>query len=295
MCVILFFSALLFTQRIILCRKKHRVTSERVWVSLLLWFGVLFMNPVYSYAVIRRSILILSDRVNDVRYKSPVASKFISIIYSIHHQGFIATTQFYCWAMLQSFSVLSAVNRTTNVRFYLPKIVLIVTYMAYREVIAKVLHIFSAYFPFLSLTNMIFDWFLARRLPLSIGLSVLGLTAIEAVVVCAIIFTFLRTREILRDADYIKHHTKIVGFRFFVFQTFLFYSWNILDQLLKIFLNPPWTRLLRQLTPEEVLEPRSYYYVMNSFQAGVFGCSPLPSYYCVYLSTTRFCRNSWLV
>ncbi len=272
MCSVLVLCAMLFTQRIILCRKKHAVISERVWVALLLWCGILYMNPVFSVSVIRRSVLILAGRPQDVVYKSPAASKFISILYSIHHQGFIATTLFYVWAMLQSFSVLTAVNRTTTARFYAPKIGLILLYMTYREVIARVktLKIYSAYFPLLSITNMTFDWALSHYLPLEIGLSVLGLTVVEVIIVIAMTFTFFQTRRVLQSADYVKHRTKIVGFRFFVVQNFLFITWNILDRLLKIFFYPPWTRLLRQLTPQLVHEPRSYYYAMNSFQAGEF-------------------------
>ncbi len=259
---VLLLCATLYTQRIILCRKKHGVTSERVWVAILLWCGVLYMNPIISVTVISRSALLLN----------PARSKFISMIYSVHYLGFVGTTLIYVWVMLQSFSVLSAVNHTTTARFYPPRTGLFLVYMVYREVMisASSLRIFSAYVLFLTITNMTFDWASSHYLPLKIALSVFELTAIEAVIVIAMAFTFFQTHRILQNADYVKYRTKIVGFRFFVIQNLLFIIWNIFHRLLTTFFYPPWTRLLGQLTPEVVREPRSFYCVMNNSQAGKY-------------------------
>ncbi|OSX68961.1 hypothetical protein BU14_2040s0001, partial [Porphyra umbilicalis] len=205
--------ATVFCARIVRLPRRNR-TDEQVWVVLLLFCTVVYFNPFEStlrmvqleHSVVKSGWATPATRVYDV----------------LRDMAFAGSTLIYVWASVESFGVFD--GSRLGWRFYAPKAGVLAAMTATKVVAWTAYKVYLSRMPLASIVSMISSYAAngARWFVPGVVLSAL-LTALEVGVLAWICVQVLRTKAALRTADYMRHRTKQIGFRFFLYHNFTFY------------------------------------------------------------------------
>lgn len=209
----LIFSTRIFTM------KSHSRTKEQYWVILLLASMVLYLNPFPAAQKIHDHLLYPTDFW--LHWNAQDWYSSVQVIISVlRTSGFTASTIFYVWASMHSYRMLET---KATFMFYLPKVVVLAVYVAAKIVVPFSYKIFPSELMFATFVGMLSVYTAADRWYLP-GVVFASLSFVfELGLSGYILREYLKTREVLKNSDYLQYRTKQIGFRFFVYHNMTFY------------------------------------------------------------------------
>lgn len=217
MIILFVYSVLLFLTYVCLLftSKEKHVSNEQVWTALLLFAIVVYMNPFDA----------ISRLINSNTPIAPVASQAVRAFFmSLRYASFSFANLLYIWLNAESYRKLHGYITWKQWRFYTPKVTLVSMYVIYKLLFSFLFDIYFSEVPFMSAIGAIRLYFITKVSPALGVASVVVLTLFEVVLVTLIVRNLIETVRDHNNADYMRHRTKIVGFRFFLHQHIIFYS-----------------------------------------------------------------------
>lgn len=155
-----------------------------------------------------------------------------------------------------SYSILEDVTeRPTRFRFYAPKLFILLSYSVLRVLLRMQWKLSPSKLPFTTCIAMIANFRTLNYWPRNDIIEIVAYTGIEMITVGMIVRCILITANSLRQAEYLRHRAKQLGFRFFVMQNIISYSLFIIadcsimlvipkDFSIRFFLDEPHTHML---------------------------------------------------
>lgn len=208
-----------FTARILGMKSSPR-TKEQVWVILLLFSIVIYLNPFPALKKIH-DVLLHRDQIWLQWGQQRWCQNLLMVSNVMRVSGFTATTVFYVWASIHSYGILES---KIDWRFYVPKVVVLLVYIASKIVVTFSYKIYPAELFFATFIGMLSVYSAADRWLLS-GVIYATVTFIFEIVLAIYIFReYLKTKKVLKNADYLQYRTKQIGFRFFIYHNITFYA-----------------------------------------------------------------------
>lgn len=201
-----------YTSRIVRLRRSDR-THEQVWVILLTVAAAIYLNPYESI------VRIMNNAQYDLR-QEPLYEAVSRFHDSLRDASFTASTLFYVWASIHSYRVLEG---RLGFVFYVPKVLFVVLYMLLKQFAFWKFTIYMSEMPIASFIAMIYLYRTLRSWPLSGVLCVAAVTLYEIVLLTWIVKQIRVTRCVLKAKDYMKHRSKQIGVRFFLYHNLTFY------------------------------------------------------------------------
>lgn len=204
----------IFTVRIVRLPARRR-TDEQVWVVLLMILITVYLNP---YEATLRMVHLGKHSVTNSSWYRP-ANGVYDVIRDTTCAG---STLVYVWAAVESFGVLD--GRRFGWRFYAPKGAFLVVMAALKFTAWAAYKVSLSRMPLASLASML-TLYLSPGLTWHMPGVVLAslLTALEVAVLLWIVRQVLLSKAALRSADYMRHRTKQIGFRFFLYHNITFF------------------------------------------------------------------------
>uniref|UniRef100_A0A7S1XI20 Fungal lipase-type domain-containing protein n=1 Tax=Erythrolobus australicus TaxID=1077150 RepID=A0A7S1XI20_9RHOD len=226
--------AIVYTVRLMRQAPKDR-TSEQMWVIFLAWAVATYLIP---YDPIVKLLII------DGKYEADALAELRSgIIYSVQLAAFSTATVFYAWTTAHSYRLLKG---RLPYAFYVPKLCLALTYLLMQVVARYVVRIEVSPVPLITFFSMIH---LIRVY--GVGYTDTSVTFVMALTVLEI-WTFMWivrevyvTKRVLQGTTYMRFRTKQIGFRFFLYNSLVFYTVFWILMLLFAVAIPPGTNLAR--------------------------------------------------
>lgn len=217
--VFAFSIAVFLTYSIIIFRESKKgkeLLHEQLWVLMLLLAAVVYFIP-YEAAV--------RLRVDFLAQSAPRTDSLISFAFiGTKVASFSVLSILYLWFGSHSYRYLERRVSIRDIRFYLPKIISVVTYVVYKLCILFIYQVTFSELPFASLVAFLNLYGSLGEWPRIGVISVLILTIIELGLLGTIAVDTFRTHRSLQQAEYRKHRTKMLGFRFFLHQHVVFYT-----------------------------------------------------------------------
>lgn len=240
--VFFFILGVLFSIRLTRQGKKQ-TCHEQIWVLVLIFVTSLYFNPLESAL---RMIEELDENTSVNKFNRWVYDMDNALII-LRDVAFTGFSFFYLWVSLHSYRILDPVKRLDFKHFYLPKIVVLLPYVVFKSVAYGSMRIWLSEIPMMSGPALAFTFgsyriwsYLRAELLYCVAASV-----IEALLVGVIIYETVKTMQILERAPYMKHRTKRVGFRFFLYINGMFYPIFFLLQWLLLFARPKGENILQ--------------------------------------------------
>ncbi len=225
----------LYTKRISAIRRKDR-THEQVWVILLTIAAAFYMNPF-------ENIIRLLEKIG-IESQKGAAYRELAIFYdSVKDASFSASTLFYVWASVHSYRILDG---KLGQRFYYPKVISVVLYVVLKIIAFWSSRVYLAEMPFASFIGMIYLFSILNEWKAASVFWIVCITVYEMCLVTAIFVNIHKTRKFLRSQDYMKHRTKQIGFRFFLYHNFTFYILFWLCYIMLLLGLPPAPQIIFQ-------------------------------------------------
>lgn len=208
-----------FCFRIMGLRKKDR-THEQMWVLALLICLSIYLIPWTSTIKIHDLLLNPDFNPDKMWGSEPWFNITNKIFLALRQTTFTASTAFYVWASVHSYRILES---DIDFMFYLPKLVVLGVYVAVKVMVWFEYRIQSAEMMFTSFFGMISTYGTAETW-LTPGV-VFGTFSMlfELALGAYILVDMCHTKEVLKNADYLKYRTKQIGFRFFLYHNLVFY------------------------------------------------------------------------
>lgn len=209
-----------FTVRIMRLRRQAR-THEQTWVIGLLICLTVYLLPwtdVYKiHDFLQDPDIRQEDRWGSQPWYVPTSTTFALL----RQSTFTASTVFYIWASVHSYRLLES---DIGIMFYLPKVVVLGTYVAVKCMVWIQYDVQPAEMMFASFFGMISLYSTADRWDYVPGILFgVGSLLFEVTLGGYILHEIWTTKDVLKKADYIKYRTKQIGFRFFVYHNMVFY------------------------------------------------------------------------
>lgn len=241
MSLFFFVMAILFGTRIFRQGRRH-ISHEQVWVFILIICTFLYFNPLFSVLRITEE-LTPSDLVP---LSGPIGTldEWLIVIRDIF---FTVFSFFYVWVSLHSYRILDPTKRLGFREFYVPKLIVLLPYMIFKFLAHALLRLQLSEVPMLSGPAMVFifgQYNFWNYLKAEFAYCIAA-TIIEGVLIVLIVFEAFRTTNKLQKAPYMKHRTKRVGFRFFLYINFLFYPLYIALNCMLMFGLPKGDKILQ--------------------------------------------------
>lgn len=237
-----------FAVRII--RTNKRRSTEQIWTVVMVTMTSLSYNPVLPVIILHDQI-IYADNISAwwvVRYDwcltLTVVNRGICLILSSVGQ------LFYVWAVSHTFGILEEMHRPSNILFYGPKIFILTTYNVYRLILSQLLGIAPSKLPFITGVAMFVQFQALNVWENDKFRKVSVLIAMELIIMIAIIRRMCITARVLREAQYVKHRNKQIGFRYFVYQNIITYSLFVFADISIMVLVPRSAEIVNSLRPE---------------------------------------------
>lgn len=209
---------LIFTIRI-LGMKSHSRTKEQIWVIFLLIAIVLYLNPFP--ALVKIHDVLIQDEIWLQWGSFKWCQDLLVACNVMRVSGFTASTVFYVWASIHSYRILES---NISWRFYLPKIVVLGIYVASKIVVTYSYKVYPSEMLFATFVGMLSVYTAADKWLLS-GVVYSTLTFVFEIGLAGYIFReYRKTKEVLKNADYLEYRTKQIGFRFFIYHNITFYA-----------------------------------------------------------------------
>lgn len=224
--------ATVYTSRMVRLRRQDR-THEQVWVILLTIAAAMYLSPYENIARIMKGA--------GYNLREEPWYDHISRMYdSLRDASFTASTLFYVWATVHSYRILSG---RLGWRFYLPKVMLVIFYMFLKQFAFWRFNIYMSEMPIASVVAMLYLYGALKSWPLPGVFCVIAVTVFELMLVTWIVYQISITRNFLKGKDYMKHRTKQIGLRFFLYHNLTFYSVFWLCYLILLLGLPPGAQL----------------------------------------------------
>lgn len=221
---------------------KKQTCHEQIWVLVLIFVTALYFNAFESVVRVVEEL----DEIRKSQFNQWVYD--METVFTISRDiAFTAFSFFYLWVSLHSFRILDPVKRLDFKQFYLPKLIVLIPYAIFKAIAYATMQLSLSEVPMLSGPALGFTFgefniwsYLRAELLYCVATSV-----IELLLVAVIIYEGVKTMQILERAPYMKHRTKRVGFRFFLYINGMFYPIFFLLQLLLMFARPKGENLLQ--------------------------------------------------
>ncbi|CDF36212.1 Lipase domain protein, putative [Chondrus crispus] len=210
---------IIFTTRIMGMIPTSR-TKEQIWVIFLLFSIVIYMNPFPAIKKIH-DVLLHRNEVWLQWGQKQWCQNLLVVSNVMRVSGFTATTVFYIWASIHSYGILES---KIDWRFYVPKVVVLLIYIASKIVVTFEYKIYPAELFFATFVGMVSVYSAANTWPLP-GVVYATLTFVFEIILSAFICReYQKTKKVLKNADYLQYRTKQIGFRFFMYHNITFYA-----------------------------------------------------------------------
>eukprot|EP00178_Gracilaria_changii_P013780 TRINITY_DN3883_c0_g1_i1.p1 TRINITY_DN3883_c0_g1~~TRINITY_DN3883_c0_g1_i1.p1 ORF type:complete len:1134 (+),score=193.22 TRINITY_DN3883_c0_g1_i1:826-4227(+) len=214
---------------------KRSTTHEQLWVLVLMLSTSLYFSAFES---IIRIFEEFSESLHD-RFE-PWVFRIEEVFTIIREASFTVVSFFYLWANLHSYRILDPLKRLSFRRFYLPKLLTLAPLTVFIAVSYKVIPVHLTEVPLLAAPVFAFLFGEFRIIP---GLraelaAAIVKSIIDLILLSIIVYEAKITFRVLEEAPYMKHRTKRVGFRFFLYINFVFYILFFCLQFMLLFGKP---------------------------------------------------------
>jgi len=183
--VILIFFCVAFTIRVI--RTKVRKTAEQIWTVVMIVMTAISFNPIYNFVFLHETIIF---NFGDPNLQWMKVHKWLLTFVAVEKAISLAVSSvgqlFYFWACSHTFGILDDKTRPSNLRFYGPKILILVIYNLYRNALA-VLGIVPSKLPGSTMFALLADFRALQHWNSKVFLQVGILALIEFIIMIAII------------------------------------------------------------------------------------------------------------
>lgn len=223
---------------IVLRRRRDDILNEQIWVIMLLVSAVLYLNP-YE-AVIR----LLKDVAGKDISSNDDGFRYVDIFICLRLVSFSMIFLLYVWFGAHSYRFLQRRVAWRDWSFYLPKMIMIFNYVLYKLILLFRYDIVCSEVPFMSFIAFVNLYGTAKTWPKLGVITAAILTGIELFMTALIAVTIRHSFKTLAAADYTKHRTNILGFRFFLHQHLVFYTVYILTYIFLLFGLPIGVQIL---------------------------------------------------
>ena len=230
--VLLMVFSVVFAIRV-LGNKKIRVSREQIWCVFMVISTSLSYNPLGMLSTIFGQGK--NYRNKGVWLQIGTVVRAIGLLFASLGQ------LFYVWCSAHSYGTLEigdqiSTSRLSFLRLYVPKLVLLIIFGAYRLVLRFKFKISPSKLPLTSFFTLIRNCQISGYWPADVFIKVGVLTAIETIIILAIARRLIITARTLRKVEYLKHRTKQVGFRYFVAQNCISFAYFMLADIALVWL-----------------------------------------------------------
>ena len=198
---------------VVLRQGMSKILNEQVWVIFLLVSTGAYLIPYEAAIRLKRDYQ---------GHTTPDTSVESSVFAGIRMASFSFIHLLYLWFGVHSYRFL---DRRISIRdwgFYVPKIGALLTYNLFKILVLYIHKITFSELPFGSLAGFFLLYGRLGRWPKLGIVMIVIVTSMEFVLLAWIAVDIYKTRKAMKEADYIKYRTKILGFRFFLYQQFVF-------------------------------------------------------------------------
>jgi len=214
-----------FTVRII--RTKVPRTPEQLWTVGMIVMTAISFNPGLPIVIFHDYVLTgdIYFPNNDGQWSVlyPWIVSFMAICRGATLVVSSVGQIFYIWACAHSFGILDAKDRPSRLRFYGPRILILIIYNI-SHLGLVVFGIAPSKLPFSTFFALVAYFRQLKTWDTKIFLIVSAVTLLEFMIMIAIFRRMRITTRVLREAQYVKHRSKQIGFRFFVWQNIISYG-----------------------------------------------------------------------
>lgn len=209
----------IYCKRIFSMRSQSR-TNEQIWVALLLACITIYFNPFPAIKHIHDKLIYGEKRWLQWGIKK-WCQDLSQVSSALKVSAFTASTVFYVWATIHSYRLLES---PITWRFYIPKMAVLVLYITSKIVVTFSYKIYPAELFYANLVGMISLYLSANRWYLP-GVLYASFTFVFEIALTAYIYKeYKKTKEVLKNADYLQYRSKQIGFRFFIYHNITFYA-----------------------------------------------------------------------
>lgn len=244
----------------------HQVLNEQVWVIALLACSAIYLNPYEGAIRLRRDVMGIDPPSSEGGFS------YVDIFVGLRYLTFSALFWLYPWLGAHSYRIL---NRRVSIRdwkFYSFKVIIILCYVTCKLSFLFAFRIVFSEVPFATLVSCLLLYSSAGLWPPIGIISVVVLTCIEAVISVLIAVDVIKTFRELRAADYARHRTKILGYRFFLHQQSVFIIVYIVTYIFLLFGLPIGIQILQLLLLYEEDPGRGSYFDVQYAPFGLHLC-----------------------
>lgn len=241
--------AVLFLIRLIKTKRRN-ITHEQIWVFILLLMTFFYFDIVENVMDAYQTISLAIRTDSSVEFPDWL-QKTSDVIESVRVAAFTGFAFFYLWANLHSYRILESSKRLGFVSFYLPKIAILVPFVAFQIISQRVLLFEFSEVPLLTAPVLAFifgPYRMTSYLKIETIFAILK-TLWDFLLMLIIFFEASKTMRVLEQAPYMKYRAKRIGFRFFLYINFVFYSCFIVLYWLALFGRPVGDILIRVAMP----------------------------------------------
>lgn len=256
---------ILFVIRLVRAKRRN-ITHEQIWVAILLFVTFMYFDII-------ENIIDATHVIESIRYFNSVTPgetatglvrttfpdwviRISDVFDSLRVAAFTAFIYFYLLANLHSYRILDPCARL-GWRFYAPKLVILLPFLIFQLIIYHVVGLELSEIPLLSAPAFAFI-FAPYRIWGYIGwemiLTIIKTTC-DALLVGLIFYEASKTMRVLEHAPYMKYRAKRVGFRFFLYVNFMFYSCFFVLYWVTLFARPVGDVVSRIVPPAD--QPRA--------------------------------------
>lgn len=216
----------------------NSISHEQVWALLLLLVTAFYFN---GFAKGIDFVDQLSNSKGQVKHIVPGGIRRVAdVMDSIRDAVFSAFIFFYLLASFHSYRILDLSKPLSFHSFYLPKLVIVGTYLA-----ATLSAVFLLDFEFSKVPVLAFPALMraAARFPIwsyhsTLVVAALVRSVLDAIMLAVVLHSGYLTRRILRRSPYMRYRAKRVGFQFFFHVSALFSGLFLMLQMAVILLKP---------------------------------------------------------
>lgn len=222
---------------------RKNMSQEQLFAAALLFFSFMYYNVPYAAIQLR---VVLLRGVRDFPDWVTQLEKPLKLMRDISLGPFVI---FYLWANIHSYRILDPAE-SLGWAFYLPKLALLVPYCfvkSYAYFRDSIIYSESPFLPGILLAHSYRGYFLWRAYPALCTFTIV-ITLFEIGFVAIIVVQVVKTRRVLRRAPYMKHRSKQIGFRFFIYLNFVYYSTFFFLNVLLVVGRPVGEVLLSPMT-----------------------------------------------
>lgn len=194
-------------------------TKEQIWVVFLLASIVVYLNPFPSIQKIHDNILYDTEIWRQWGNKGWCETLLV-VCSVLKVAAFTSSTIFYIWANIHSYRILDS---NVSPMFYIPKLVTLTIYVVSKIVMTSAFKVYPAEMPFASFIGMLSLYITAQKWKVP-GVIYASLSFVfELGLTLHIFMQYRTTKHVLKNSDYLKHRSKQIGFRFFIYHNLTFY------------------------------------------------------------------------